>query len=137
MDNGGHMVKIFISQKMRDLTEEEILRRRNMIIDLIKKDYVNDNVEIIESWHPDFDKNSIAQLGQSIIEMSEANIILLSEKSIDNIVDFMGDAQVEHIKGSEIEAFVCLSYKIPYRVYILDMDLDGKVTGVRWLEKNK
>ena len=126
-------MKVFISQKMRDLTEKEIVFRRNLLIDLIKKEYEDEKVEIIESWHPDFDKNSVAQLGQSIIEMSDAQLILISEKSVDNIVHFIDTSEVENIKGSEIEVLICLSYKIPYKIYTFDFDETGGATSAKWI----
>ncbi len=126
-------MKVFISQKFRDLDENEILRRRSMIIELAKATY--DDVEIIDNWHPDFDKNSIAQLGQSIIEMSEGELVLLSNTSINNINTFVYESrETTHIKGSEFEALICFSYDIPFRVYGFTFNEKGEVNGVEWLE---
>jgi hypothetical protein len=126
-------MKIFISQKFRDLSEEEILKRKSMIIDLVKTKY--EDAEIIENWHPDFDKNSISQLGQSIIEMSDAELVLLSDTSVNNIISFVYQRQdPELIKGSETEALICFSYNIPFKVYGFVLDEDNKATSVNWLE---
>lgn len=138
-------MKVFISQKMRDLTEEEILKRRQMIIDLVSNDY--EKVEVIESWHSDFDKNSVAQLGQSMIEMSDAELVLISDTSIDNTFGFIhgidnvydlieddncDNNKAEHLKGSEFEFLICRSYDIPFLIYSFTLDENGSAISVKW-----
>lgn len=127
-------MKVFISQKFRDLTEEEVLRNRNILIDLVKSEY--DDVEIIESYHPDFDKNSISQLGRSLIEMSEADLVLLSEISINNIVDFTNYMSMKSLKGSEVEAIICHTYNIPFKVYRFKNKPGGRYFKAEWVKKN-
>jgi hypothetical protein len=130
-------MKIFISQKMRDLTEEEILKRREMIINLIKEEFKVTKVEIIESWHPDFDKNSIWQLGRSIQEMSEADLVLVSDISLRNIQNFKCLGEISSIKGSEFEVLMCMSYEIPYKVYVFEYEEKRnpltKALSIKWL----
>ena len=47
-------IKVFISQVMRDKTEEEILTERNLAIDKVKKIFPNREVEIIDSYFEDY-----------------------------------------------------------------------------------
>lgn len=46
-------IKVFISQVMRDKTEEEILTERNLAIDKVKKIFPNREVKIIDSYFID------------------------------------------------------------------------------------
>lgn len=130
-------MKIFISQKFRDLSEEEVLRRRKMIISLIKTEFKITKVEIIENWHPNFDKNSVSQLGDSIIEMSEADLVLVSDISLKNIQNFKCMGEPSSLKGSEFEVLMCMSYEIPYKVYVLEYEEQrnplSKAISIKWL----
>lgn len=130
-------MKIFISQKFRDLSEEEVLRRRKMIINLIKSEFKVTELEIIENWHPNFDKNSISQLGSSIIEMSEADLVLVSDISFKNIQNFKCMGEPSSLKGSEFEVLICKSYEIPYKVYVLEYEEKrnplSKAVSIKWL----
>lgn len=47
-------IKVFISQAMRDKTEEEILTERNLAIDKVKKIFPNREVEVIDSYFEDY-----------------------------------------------------------------------------------
>ena len=42
--------KVFISQPMRDKTDEQIKAERERAIELVKKEYPNEDVEIIDSF---------------------------------------------------------------------------------------
>lgn len=123
-------MKVFISQKFRNLTAAEVLRRREMLIELAKTE--SDNVEIIDSWHPGFDKNSVAQLGQSIIEMSGADLVMVSDVSFNNITEFVKTQKVENFKGSEFEALICASYNIHAKMYTINVDSNGSALSVEW-----
>jgi len=135
-------MKVFISQRFRDIPEQEVLRRRQMIIDLAKYNY--HDAEIIESWHPNFDKSSVAQLGQSIIEMSVADLVLISYGSMLNVFRFASDAEyggkldddtLTSLRGSEYEILICRSYNIPVRVYKFIFDKDKNIpTGVQFIQ---
>ena len=73
------MKKIFISQPMRGLTDEEILKKRNEI----KKDIetkINAEVEFIDSFMQDYHgeinkKIKVWYLGKSIQLLSQADIV--------------------------------------------------------------
>ena len=78
------MKKIFISQQMRGLTDEEILKKRNEI----KKDIetkINEKVEFIDSFIQDYPSNihdihvPVWFLGKSIQLLSQADMIYLGE----------------------------------------------------------
>ena len=133
----GNSMKIFISQKFRDLSEEEVLKRRKMIINLIKTEFKITKVDIIENWHPDFDKNSVGQLGRSIMEMSEADLVLISDISLKNIQNFKCFGEISSIKGSEFEVLMCMSYGIPYKVYSFGYEEKrnplSKAISINWL----
>lgn len=43
------MIKIFISQPMKDKTNEQIEAERKRAVETIKKEYFDDEVEIIDS----------------------------------------------------------------------------------------
>jgi len=122
-------MKIFISQKFRNLTEEVILKRKDLLLKLVHENY--DNVEIIENYHPEFDKNSVKQLGESIKEMSDADLVLISDTSLYNIAEFIRTASTNNFKGSEFEVMMSMSYDIPYVVYGFNEDDDGNIS-VEW-----
>ena len=74
------MKKVFISQPMRGLTDEEILKKRNEI----KKDIetkINEEVEFIDSFFKDYPSNihdihvPVWYLGKSIQLLSQADMI--------------------------------------------------------------
>ena len=69
------MKKLFISQPMRNKTDEEILKERNRAI-ILAKNLVNDDVEIIDSFFKDApaDANPLWFLGKSIELLSTADI---------------------------------------------------------------
>jgi hypothetical protein len=124
-------MKVFLSQKFRNITVKEILIRRKMLIDFVHTEY--DDAQIIENWHPNFDKNSVAQLGQSIIELSEADLVLVSDVSQANISDFVTTGSVKELKGSEIEVLVCASFGIETRAYVFILDENGLAIRVEWV----
>lgn len=72
------MIKVFISQPMRDKTQEEILAERNEAIEIVKEIY-GDGVEIIDSYFADFEENKykivpLAYLAKSIELLSTADV---------------------------------------------------------------
>lgn len=60
-------MKVFISQPMKDKTDEEIKTERNYLIDCVKKEY-GDNVEVIDSYFEGapHDAKPLWFLGESI-----------------------------------------------------------------------
>jgi hypothetical protein len=68
-------IKAFISQPMRDKTDEQILAERNRAIEAIKKEYGN-NVTVLDSFFQDapHNTNPLWFLGQSIVILSQADV---------------------------------------------------------------
>lgn len=91
------MKKIFISQPMRDKTQEQIVNARNEAVAIIREKY-NDDVTILESYKPEFkDLPPIACLGESLKIMAEADVVV-----------FIGDWT--SARGCEIEHEVADKY---------------------------
>lgn len=69
------MKKLFISQPMRNKTDEEILQERQIAIDRAKK-LVGEDIEVLQSFFTDFDKNTkpLMYLAKSIELLSQADI---------------------------------------------------------------
>lgn len=68
-------IKVFISQPMRDKTDEQILAERTRAIEVIKKQFGNDAV-VLDSFFQEapHDANPLWFLGQSIIILSQADV---------------------------------------------------------------
>ena len=91
------MKKIFISQPMRNKTQEQIVNARNEAVATIREKY-NDDVTILESYKPEFkDLPPIACLGESLKIMAEADAVV-----------FIGDWT--SARGCEIEHNVADKY---------------------------
>lgn len=85
------MKKIFISQPMRDKTQEQIVNARNEAVAIIREKY-NDDVTILESYKPEFkDLPPIACLGESLKIMAEADVVVF----IDDWTSAKG-CEIEH-----------------------------------------
>lgn len=98
------MIKIFISQPMRDKTQEEILAERNQAISLVKERYGED-AEIIDSYFEDFEDANIknkplAYLAKSIALLATADVIVM----------YNGWSQY---RGCKIENQCAIEYGIP------------------------
>ena len=70
------MKKLFISQPMRDKTDEEILQERKNAIN-VAKDMLNDDVEVIESFFENVpaDTKPLWYLGESLKLLSTADVV--------------------------------------------------------------
>lgn len=70
------MIKAFISQPMRDKTNEQIEEERARAINVIKDRYPDEEVEIIDSFFKDapHDKKPVWFLGASIQKLAEADV---------------------------------------------------------------
>lgn len=91
------MKKIFISQPMRNKTQEEIVNARNAALATIKTNY-NDDATILQSYKAEFkDLDPIACLGESLKIMSEADLVV-----------FIGDWA--SARGCKIEHDVAVNY---------------------------
>lgn len=69
------MIKVFISQPMRDKTDEQIEAERNRAIETIKQKY-QDDVEVIDSFFKDcpHDAKPLWFIGKSIEMLANADI---------------------------------------------------------------
>lgn len=94
-------MKVFISQTMAGLTDEQILARREAIMGIVRA-YANEPCDFIDSFtkSDSIKGNRIAMLGDSISKMSEADLVVF-------------DNGWEHSCGCNVERMVCAQYKIP------------------------
>ena len=67
------MKKIFISQPMRGKTSEEIRAEREKAVEVVKA-FVNDEVEVLDSYFDDFDGNPLEYLAKSIELLAKADV---------------------------------------------------------------
>ncbi len=93
-------LKVFISQPMRDKTNEQILNERKRAINIIKKKFGKD-VEILDSFFKDAPHEStpVWFLGKSLEVLSKANLAY-----------FIGDWK--NYRGCKIENTVAHEYGI-------------------------
>lgn len=69
------IVKVFISQPMRDKTDEQILAERNRAIEAVKKKFDGD-VVVLDSFfqYAPHDAKPLWFLGKSIVVLSQADV---------------------------------------------------------------
>ena len=70
-------IKVFISQVMRDKTEDEIIRERNITIDKIKGMFSDRSIVIIDSYFEDYNpKGSVPlkYLSKSLELLADADV---------------------------------------------------------------
>ena len=95
-------MKVFISQKMSGLTEEEVMETRNKAIAHLKSVY-GDNIEVIENYYHEnapADASRIWHLGESIKMLEKADMVYFCDDSKDS-------------NGCIIERTICELYNIP------------------------
>ena len=70
------MIKVFISQPMRDKSNEQIEAERNRAVEAVKKHFNDNNVEIIDSFFKDapHEVKPLWFLGKSFELLSTADI---------------------------------------------------------------
>ena len=75
------MKKVFISQPMYGKSNEEIIKDRERIINLLKENYANEEIEIIDSFFMDAPiyANPLWFLGKSIMLLSIADIVVFAK----------------------------------------------------------
>lgn len=74
--------KVMISQKMRDMSEEEIKKNRDALINIAKDIYPD--CEIVDSYFEDYPESTVKNapvwyLGKSIQKLSEADVLLVEK----------------------------------------------------------
>ena len=67
------MKNVFISQPMRGKTGEEIRAEREKAVETVKA-FVNDEVEVLDSYFDDFDGNPLECLAKSIELLAKADV---------------------------------------------------------------
>lgn len=92
-------MKVFISQTMRDKTDEEILETRAKIIDKVKYLFDKENIEVLDSFFQGapHDANPLWYIGESLKVMSEADLVVFAPGW-------------EKARGCCIERQCCISY---------------------------
>ena len=98
-------MKVFISQPMRGISQEEIDSRRQEIIDKIKDKYLNENIEfiysiIIEEPPEEINYSTVWYLSKSIEKLADATLVYF-------------DKGWEKTRGCQIEYNICKAYNIP------------------------
>ena len=75
------MIKIFISQPMKNKTNQEIEQERKEIIEKIRKHFEKIEVKVIDSFFKDVprDAKPLWFLGKSLELLSNANVIVLGK----------------------------------------------------------
>lgn len=95
------MKKLFISQPMRGLSDEQILAEREKAIK-IAKEKLGEDVEVIDSFFKEVpvDAKPLWYLGESLKFLAEADIAYFAEGW-------------EHARGCKIEHTCAVAYCIP------------------------
>lgn len=96
-------MKIFISQPMKDKTNEQIEQERKRAIERIKEKYPNEEIEILDSFFKGapHDAKPLWFLGKSFQILSDADLAY-----------FIGDWK--QYRGCCMEYNACISYDIKY-----------------------
>lgn len=95
-------MKVFISQPMAGLTDEQILKRRNELIDKITDWYIGEDIDIIDSFTKSEEivgRGRIVMLGDSIMKMADADVSVFAKGW-------------DKSPGCNVEHEVCVQYKI-------------------------
>ena len=92
------MKKIFISQPMRGKTSEEIRAEREKAVEVVKA-FVNDEVEVLDSYFDDFDGNPLEYLAKSIELLAKADVAYFADGW-------------ENYRGCRMEHNACLKYGV-------------------------
>ena len=92
------MKKLFISQPMKDKSNEEIEYQRQLAITKARE-LLGEEIEVLDTFFKDFDGNAVGFLGKSILALSGADVAYFAP----------GWASA---RGCKIEHQVCESYDI-------------------------
>lgn len=97
------MIKVFISQPMRDKTNEQIKAERKRALDEIKALYPNEEIEEIQSFFEDapHDATPLWFLGESIKLLGQADFVYFCK-------------EWDKYRGCIAENTICNLYEIPH-----------------------
>lgn len=70
--------KLFISQPMKDRSKQDIIEERKFLIRKANEMF-GDDVEILDSYFPDYDGNALGFLSKSIEVLSKADVALFGK----------------------------------------------------------
>lgn len=74
------MIKVFISQPMNGRSEEEILKERNLAIELLKEIESSEDIEVIDSYFEDYSPEGknipLKYLAKSLELLADADVLL-------------------------------------------------------------
>jgi hypothetical protein len=93
------MLKIFISQPMREKTDEQIQSERQYIESQIPDLIAHEDYTIIESFFPNYSGNAVESLGRAIQALSEADIAVFAPNW-------------HRARGCRMEHLICKEYGI-------------------------
>ena len=108
-------MKVFISQPMHALTDQDIIENREIIISYFKNELYHgeEEVEFISTIDDEYNKNlkeedikgnsRIFYLGHAIQRLAEADMVVFAP-------------DYNKAKGCMVERYVCELYKIPYKI---------------------
>ena len=92
------MKKVFISQPMRDKTQEYIEKERQHLIEVAKRELKENEVEILQSYNPEWkDLNPIDCMGRGLQILVQADIVVFAK-------------DWEKARGCKIEHDVAVAY---------------------------
>ena len=99
-------MKVFISQPMNGLSDEEIKQEREKIKIFLNKKFYYCDVEIIDSFFENapHDAKPVWYLGESIKLLSTADLLYLAK-------------DWENARGCKMERMVAVNYEIPILEY--------------------
>lgn len=73
-------MRVFISQPMNGRTYSEIKNERKKAIEAVRKEYPDEEIEIIDNlFDEDYETNPLWNLGQSIAMLSTADLAFFAE----------------------------------------------------------
>lgn len=97
-------MKVFISQPMRDRTEEQILEERNKIIKALKEYYTDQEIEVIDTYFTEELGSPLMYLAKSIEKLAEADVAVFTDRWC-------------NYRGCRCERTCCYNYNIPILYY--------------------
>lgn len=100
------MKRLFISQPMRNKTDEQITREREQAISIVKERFPQESISVVDSYfgNDGLKMNPIEALGRSIIKMADADVVVFCNGWTD-------------ARGCKIEHQVAENYGL--KIYVL------------------
>ena len=83
----NNKIKVFISQKMHGLSEEDVMKTRKEITSYLKSKYIDNDIEIVDNYHHNdapIEAGRLWHLGRSIQQLGECDAIYFAKDAIDS-----------------------------------------------------